>query len=93
MIPIFGAIDEYPIDAPAFDNPGLIASIITWLLVGVGILAVVIIIYSAFLMVTAAGEPEKFKTGRQALTAGVIGLFIALMAGVVVQIIIGALSS
>ena len=89
MIPLLLAYD--PIKAPGNIDGNVIAEIVRWLMIGVGIIAVVIIVYSAFLMVTASGEPEKFKKGRQALIAGVIGLFIALMAGAIVQIIMNGL--
>lgn len=79
------------IQAPGSISPDLIKNIITYLMIGVGIVAVVIILYAAFLMVTANGEPDKFKNGRQALTAGIIGLAIAVLGGVIVQIIMSSL--
>jgi len=87
MIPFYFA---YDIEAPLVDAI-TISRIVTYLLIGAGIIAVIIIIYSAFLMVTAAGEPEKFKSGRQALTAAVIGLLIALLGVVIIQIVIGSI--
>ena len=56
MIPFYFA---YDIEAPLVDAI-TISRIVTYLLIGAGIRAVIIIIYSAFLMVTAAGEPEFF---------------------------------
>lgn len=67
-----------------------IPTVINYLMIAVGIVAVVIIIYSAFLMVTATGDPEKFKNGRQALTAGIIGLLIAVLGAIIVQIVINS---
>lgn len=76
------------IAAPDDDSiMNVIPKIIEYLMYGVGIVAVIIIIYSAFLIITAGGEPEKFKNGRQALTAGIIGLIIAVLGSVIVQII------
>lgn len=82
----------YDFEAPPEITSGdPIRNIITYLMIGVGIVAVVIIIYAAFLMVTAGGEPEKFKNGRQALTAGIIGLLISVLGAIIVQIIMGAI--
>lgn len=84
-------------DIPDIIAPGqgsvdnAIPNIITYLMIGVGIVAVIIIIYSAFLMVTAAGDPDKFKNGRQALTAGIIGLLISILGATIVQIIMSTI--
>jgi len=79
------------IEAPNTIDQDIVSTVVEYLMIGVGIVAVIIILYAAFLMITAGGEPEKFKNGRQALTAGIIGLLIALLGSIIVQIIINTL--
>ncbi|MDL2328068.1 hypothetical protein LJC64_05430 [Ruminococcaceae bacterium OttesenSCG-928-A11] len=84
---------DMPIEAPNEIDSAIIGTVINYLMIAVGIIAVVIILYAAFLMITASGEPDKFKKGKQALTAGVIGLLIAILGSVVVQVVISAVTS
>jgi hypothetical protein len=55
---------------------------------GIGILAVVIILYSALQMITSRGDVEKAKKGRLGITWGMIGLAIAVSAGVISSVVI-----
>ena len=79
------------IQAPDTIDDSLIQTVISYIMIAVGIIAVVIILYAAFLMVTASGEPDKFKRGQQTLTAGIIGLVISLLGSIIVQIVISAI--
>jgi type IV secretory pathway VirB2 component (pilin) len=62
--------------------------VIPWILMGVGILAVIMIIVSAIRITTSGGNPEKVKSGKNTLLWSVIGLAIALLATVIVNLVI-----
>jgi hypothetical protein len=49
--------------------------------------ATIMIIYGAFQILTAAGDPEKFKTGKQTILYAVIGLAIILLFKVIMALI------
>lgn len=78
------------INAPNVNDADVIGNIMKYIMIVIGVTAVVIVLYSAFLMLTSNGEPDKFKRGRQALLAGVIGLAISILGGTIVQIIINS---
>jgi hypothetical protein len=54
---------------------------------GIGILSVCIILYAALRIITARGDVEKVKKGRLAITWGLVGLVIAIMAGTIINIV------
>jgi len=63
-----------PITATSFT--GLAEKIITWIInIGISV-AVIMIIYSALLFMTSAGNEEKVSKARKALTWSIIGLAI-----------------
>lgn len=53
-----------------------------------GLVAVIMIIYGAFLKMTSAGEEEKGSKGAKYMTNGVIGLIIVIVAGALVNYVI-----
>jgi hypothetical protein len=79
------------LNAPNVNASGLLNGAMSLALWGIGILSVVIIIYAAFLIVTARGDVEKAKKGRLAITWGMVGLGLALMTGVIVSVVINTL--
>lgn len=86
----------------AVDNSGLvlsgqdirvvIAKIIRAVLGLLGIIAVVIVIYAGFTIMTSGGNEEKVAQGKKILTNGVIGLAIILMSFIIVQFLLNALA-
>ncbi len=52
------------------------------------ILAGLVIIYGGFRIMTAAGSPEALRSGREAITAAIIGLVIVFGAWLIVDTII-----
>lgn len=68
--------------------PDLIYVIIDWFVIAVGpAIAVIMIIYGGFQILTAGGDPKKFETGKQAILYAVVGYGIILLAEGVVLII------
>jgi hypothetical protein len=90
------------IDPPIkLDNPlkgtdtigDLLHKIVDFLMRDIGpIIAVGAIIYGAFLMLTAGGDPEKFSLGKKAILYAVIGYAIILVGWGVTTLIQNVLS-
>lgn len=67
---------------------GLISILINFLLWTVGILSVVMIIFSGFRYITSAGDAAKTKSAQTALTYSIVGLIVAVLAWVIVKMIL-----
>ena len=67
---------------------GLISILINFLLWAVGILSVVMIIFSGFRYITSAGDAAKTKSAQTALTYSIVGLIVAVLAWVIVKMIL-----
>jgi len=67
---------------------GLISILINFLLWAVGILSVVMIIFSGFRYITSAGDAAKTKSAQTALTYSIVGLIVAVLAWVMVKMIL-----
>ena len=52
------------------------------------LVAVVMIIISGYLFITAAGEPEKIQKAQGTLTAAVVGMIIVFLAKVVIEFLL-----
>lgn len=65
-----------------------IVNILYWL---IGIAAVIAIIYGGYLYMTARGNAAQVAKARTVLTWAIIGLVIALLAAVIVNVIVKAL--
>jgi|YelNatPaOPRAMG01_1025707.scaffolds.fasta_scaffold31486_4 predicted tellurium resistance membrane protein TerC len=62
------------------DVGGLIENIINYVLNIVIVCAGIIIIIGGYLMITSAGDPEKFKKGQKTLIYGAIGFILVFTA-------------
>jgi hypothetical protein len=71
--------------APHVEADQVLSNGISLALWGIGILAVAVIIYAAFRIVTARGDVEKVKKGQRAIIWGMVGLGIAVLTGVIVR--------
>lgn len=70
------------------DDPiALISSIVEWLIIAGAPVAVVMIIYGAFQIMTAQGDTEKFATGRKTIVYAVVGYGIIICAWGIVAVI------
>ena len=67
---------------------GLISILINFLLWAVGILSVVMIIFSGFRYITSAGDAAKTKSAQTALTYSIVGLIVAVLAWVIVRMVL-----
>ena len=66
---------------------GLISILINFLLWTVGILSVVMIIFSGFRYITSAGDASKTKSAQSTLIYSVVGLIVAIMAYAIVNMV------
>ena len=69
----------------------LIVAIIDWLLVLAGSLAVIAIIYSGIMYITAGGDPAKAETAKKNLVWAVIGIVIIALALVIINTVVSVL--
>lgn len=65
----------------------LINNITNWLTIAIGIAAVVFIIISGLQMTSSSGDPDKVKRARRTLLYSVIGLAVAILANVIINIV------
>lgn len=82
--------------ANASGNYGSVGNIlsyaITWIIYVAGALAVIYLVYSGILYITAAGNPDAAKKGQQGIVNAIIGLVIIVLAYVIVNVVISAVS-
>ncbi|HEY4524634.1 MAG TPA: pilin [Patescibacteria group bacterium] len=67
------------------DIAGLVQAIINWLLGLGGALAVIAIVYSGIMYITAGDDPTKAETAKKNLVWAVIGVVIILLAYVIIN--------
>jgi hypothetical protein len=100
-IPAAHAVSDYRIPLntsdPGFNNPTnaentiteVAGNIINILLVLAGVLAVLFLIYSGFLYITAGGSADKAKAARGGIINAVIGIIIIMASFFIVRFAIG----
>lgn len=78
----FGKAADYIADVSAVPkNPAEIAGEVIGIILSVlGVIAVILILYSGFIWMTAAGNTEKIEKAKKILGNAVVGLIIILMA-------------
>ena len=67
---------------------GLIKTVVNVLLWAVGILSVIMIIFSGFRYITSSGDASKTKSAQNTLIYSVVGLIVASMAWAIVNMVI-----
>ena len=73
------------------DLGGIIATIVSAIFVIIGVVAVFVIIYAGFLLMTSAGDPGKVKKGKDTILWGVIGLIVSILAYAIIQAVLGVI--
>lgn len=68
-------------------DKGLIKTVVNVLLWAVGILSVIMIIFSGFRYITSAGDASKTKSAQSTLIYSVVGLIVAIMAYAIVNMV------
>lgn len=59
---------------------GILEAVLQWAAIIIGILAVLFILYAAFLFITSAGSDEKVGSAKKALLWGLVGIGVAILA-------------
>ncbi len=71
-----------------FSTVASIVNVIVALLVtGAGIVALLMAFYGAYMIITAAGDPEKYKKAQAVFKFTIIGLVIVLLSFLMLQLI------
>jgi hypothetical protein len=70
---------------PSGSIMNIVKSIMNWLLALVGILGVIGFAIAGILYLTAAGDEDRIKTAKSAMTYSIIGVIIALLGLVIIQ--------
>lgn len=71
--------------------PAILFAVFEILLRIVGIISVVFITYGGFQYLTSTGEPDKAKNARTTIVNALIGLMIAMLATVIVNLVAGSI--
>jgi len=74
------------------DVPALVDQVISIILMIAGALAVIYLIYSGILYITAAGNPDAAKKGQQGIINAVIGIVIIILAYVILKAVVSTVS-
>ena len=69
----------------------IVLNIVNDIFQAVGYVATGFIMYGGFLFMTSAGNPDQASRGRKTLINAIVGLVIAISAGVIINLIAGAL--
>lgn len=71
----------------------LINSILTYVIYLAGIIAVIYLVYSGILYMTAAGNPDAAKKGQQGIVNAIIGIVVVILAYVIVKAVGGTVNT
>lgn len=82
--------EDIKLDNPLGSNTtfdAILKNILGWLLKAANIIVPIVIIFGAFQMIFANGQPEKFKTGQKVILYAVIGYIVVLLANGIADIV------
>lgn len=86
-----GLVLSNPLGDNVKDIPTLVANIIKAILGLTGSMALLIVIYGGFLLLTSAGSQEKVKKAKDMIMWAVIGIFVILASFLIMQFVFGTL--
>jgi hypothetical protein len=90
---IVGFNAQYQAKEANTDIAVYVGNIVQYILGFLGVIFLVLLIYSGFLWMTARGESEAVSTSKDILTNAIIGLMIVLMSYVVTSYVVSKLAS
>lgn len=79
----------HPVSGASGTWQGVVSSVIDIILMVAGALAVIYLIYSGILYITAAGNPDAAKKGQQGIINAIIGIVIIVAAYFIIRVAIG----
>jgi hypothetical protein len=80
-----GFYDAQDSDLPDGTIYNIIFSIMNWLLILLGVFGVIGFVISGILYLTAAGNEDQMKKGKNAMTWSIMGVIVGLMGYVIIQ--------
>lgn len=66
---------------------GWVYTVVNWILIAVGIICVVFIIFGGIRYATSGGDSDKVKNAKNTILYAVIGLVVAILARVIVEVV------
>jgi len=89
MFDVHAAIDLQAQKPPGMipDIPTLVNFLVPLLFIGAAIIFLFTLLYGAFMVITAEGNPENIKKAQKLLTYAVIGLVIVVLSYFIVSLI------
>lgn len=96
LLPATTVIGGYEIKVPGIKSDfttvegvaGQIGDVLNFAVGLSAIVAIVMIIYSGYMFITSAGDPDKVEKGKNALTAAIVGMVIVFLARLLVVFLI-----
>jgi cytochrome bd-type quinol oxidase subunit 2 len=82
---------EIGYDNPVTNADTAFGNMLNLVYIWAGILAVIVIIIAGYLFITARGNPDQVKRGKDAVRGAVIGLVVIMLAFVITQFVLGRL--
>ncbi len=82
-----GIRSEKIIDFSVYDLVYTLETLANWLLAIIGIVAVIMILYGAFLYIVAAGDEDKVKKAKNVIIYGLVGVVVAILAFAIVSFV------
>jgi hypothetical protein len=71
----------------------IVADVINFVSIVVGVIAVFMVIYGGFRFLTSAGNPESTKVGKNAILYALIGLVIVAFAQIIVKFVLNKITT
>ena len=78
---------ENPVTETAGGLLGIIKIVTNWVATFIAAIAIIMILYSAFLFLTGGGNPETQKKAKDILIYGIIGIVVAFLAFGIVRLV------
>ncbi len=88
---LFGGVFDGIFGDMPTDLGGIIARIVSVIFAIIGVVAVFVIIYAGFMLMTSAGDPGKVKKGKDTILWGVIGLIVSILAYAIINAVLGVI--
>jgi len=57
------------------------------------LVAVIMIIVAGYMLITAAGDPDKIQQGQKTITAAVVGMVIVFVARILIEFVVNLITS
>ncbi len=73
------------------DFTGWLENVFVWIIGLAGVIAAAVLIFSAYLYITASGDEQKIQKATKGITYAIVGLIVAAIAFLVVNFVISGI--